>query len=73
MLIKHVIRDMLLNKEKGAIVHITYICTNTGYKGLSMYATTKGVLEPFSKTVAREWGEVRIGSNCVTPCFMEQG
>ncbi len=73
MLTKYVIRDMLLNKVNGSIVHITSVCAHTGYKGLSMYAATKGALESFSKTVAREWGEVGIRSNCVAPGFMETG
>lgn len=73
MLTKYAIRDMILNKTKGSIVHITWVCAYTGYKGLSMYAATKGALESFSKTVAREWGEMGIRSNCVAPGFMETG
>lgn len=73
MLTKYAIRDMLLNKTEGSIVNITSVCAHTGYKGLSMYASTKGALESFSKTVAREWGEVGIRSNCVAPGFMETG
>jgi len=71
MLTKYVIRDMLLNDIKGSIVHITSVCAHTGYKGLSMYAATKGALESFSKTVAREFGTKKIRSNCVAPGFME--
>lgn len=73
MLSKYAIRDMLLNKVKGSLVHITSVCAHTGYKGLSMYAATKGALESFSKTAAREWGEMGIRSNCVAPGFMETG
>ncbi|TMV50787.1 SDR family oxidoreductase [Paenibacillus mesophilus] len=73
MLTKYAIRDMLLNKIEGSVVHITSVCAHTGYKGLSMYAATKGALESFSKTVAREWGEIGIRSNCVAPGFMETG
>lgn len=73
MLTKYAIRDMLLHKTKGSIVHITSVCAHTGYKGLSMYAATKGALEAYSKTVAREWGEIGIRSNCVAPGFMETG
>jgi 3-oxoacyl-[acyl-carrier protein] reductase len=73
MLTKYSIRDMLLNTINGSLVHITSVCAHTGYKGLSMYAATKGALESFSKTVAREWGEVGIRSNCVAPGFMETG
>lgn len=73
MLTKYAIRDMLLYKKEGSIVHITSVCAHTGYKGLSMYASTKGAMEAFSKTVAREWGEKGIRSNCVAPGFMETG
>lgn len=71
ILTKYVIRNMLLNKIKGSIVHISSISTKTGYKGLSMYASSKGALEAFSKNVAREWGEIGIRSNIVIPGFME--
>jgi 3-oxoacyl-[acyl-carrier protein] reductase len=70
-LTKYVIRDMLLNKISGSIVHISSVSVHTGYKGLSMYAAAKGALEAFSKNVAREWGEKGIRSNCVVPGFME--
>lgn len=71
MLTKYAIRDMILNNTTGSIVHVTSICAHTGYKGLSMYASTKAALEAFSKTTAREWGERGIRSNCVAPGFME--
>lgn len=71
MLTKYVIRDMILHGTKGSIVHISSVSAHTGYKGLSMYAASKGALEAFSKTVAREWGEKGIRSNCVAPGFME--
>lgn len=68
---KYVIRDMLLHKTQGAIVHISSISAHTGYKGLSMYAASKGAMEAFSKNTAREWGSKGIRSNCVVPGFME--
>jgi 3-oxoacyl-[acyl-carrier protein] reductase len=71
MLTKYVIRDMLLNEVRGSLVHISSVSAHTGYKGLSMYAATKGALESFSRTVAREWGAKGIRSNCVAPGFME--
>lgn len=71
MLTKFVLRDFLLSKEKGSIVHISSISAHTGYKGLSMYASTKGALEAFSKNTSREWGEIGIRSNVVCPGFME--
>ena len=71
MLTKFVLRQMLLHNIKGSIVHISSISVHTGYKGLSMYASTKGALEAFSKNTAREWGEKGIRSNCLVAGFME--
>jgi len=71
VLTKFAIRQMLLHRIKGSIVHISSISVHTGYKGLSMYASTKGALEAFSKNTAREWGEVGIRSNCLVAGFME--
>ncbi|MCX7953950.1 MAG: SDR family oxidoreductase [Bacteroidales bacterium] len=71
LITKYVIRNMLLFSTKGSIVHISSISVHTGYKGLAMYASTKGALEAFSKNTAREWGEKGIRSNCVVVGFME--
>lgn len=67
---KFVIKNMLYNKSEGSIVHISSISTQTGYKGLSMYASTKGALESYSKNISREWGVKKIRSNCVVAGFM---
>lgn len=71
MITKYAIRNMLLHRKKGCIVHISSISVHTGYKGLAMYASSKGALEAFSKDTAREWGELGIRSNVVVPGFME--
>lgn len=71
ILTKYVIRQMLLNRIKGSIVHLSSISVHTGYKGLAMYASTKGALEAFSKNLAREWGERGIRSNALVAGFME--
>ena len=71
ILTKYIIRQMLLNKIEGSIVHISSISVHTGYKGLSMYAASKGAIEAFSKNTAREWGERGIRSNCLVAGFME--
>jgi len=68
---KFAIRHMLLHNTAGSLVHISSISVHTGYKGLSMYASTKGALEAYSKNIAREWGEKRIRSNCLVAGFME--
>lgn len=71
MITKYVLRNMLLHHICGCIVHISSISVHTGYKGLAMYASSKGALEAFSKDTAREWGELGIRSNVVVPGFME--
>jgi len=70
-LTKYVIRHMLLHHVHGSLVHLSSISVHTGYKGLSMYASSKGAIEAFSKNIAREWGEVGIRSNCIVAGFME--
>ena len=65
------IKNMLLYQTEGSIVHITSISAHTGYSGLGLYGSTKGAIESFSKTCAREWGRKGIRSNCVAPGFME--
>ena len=70
MMTKNVIRNMILHHTKGSIVHISSISVHTGYKGLAMYASSKGTLEAFSKDTAREWGLMGIRSNVVVPGFM---
>jgi len=71
MITKLILRNFILNKTKGNIIHISSISVHTGYKGLSMYASTKGALEAFSKNTSREWGEMGIRSNCLVAGFME--
>lgn len=71
LLTKYILRHMLLHNIKGSIVHVSSISVHTGYKGLSMYASSKGALEAFSKNTAREWGEKGIRSNCLVAGFME--
>ncbi|GAB5404475.1 MAG: SDR family oxidoreductase [Aureliella sp.] len=71
MLTRFAIRRMLLHSIRGSLVHVTSVCVHTGYKGLTMYAASKGAIEAFSRNVAREWGPMGIRSNCVVPGFMD--
>lgn len=71
ILVKYMIRNSLLTKHPLDIVHISSISAHTGYKGLSMYASTKSAIEGFSKNTAREWGANGIRSNVVCPGFMD--
>jgi 3-oxoacyl-[acyl-carrier protein] reductase len=71
ILTKYVLRSMLLYKIQGSIVHITSISAHSGFKGLGMYAATKGAMEAFSLNVAREWGSLGIRSNTIAAGFMD--
>lgn len=71
MITKYAIRNMIYNKLNGSIIHLSSISVHTGYKGLAMYASSKGALEAFSKNTSREWGEIGIRSNCIVAGFME--
>jgi len=68
---REVLRNMILHRTHGAIVHVSSISVHAGSRGLAMYAATKGALEAFSKNTAREWGERGIRSNCVVAGFMD--
>jgi 3-oxoacyl-[acyl-carrier protein] reductase len=71
MITKYAIRNMIVNRVKGSIIHLSSISVHTGYKGLAMYAGSKGALEGFSKNTSREWGEKGIRSNCLVAGFMD--
>lgn len=71
LITKLCIRNMLLHRISGSLIHLSSISVHTGYKGLSMYAASKGALEAFSKNAAREWGSKGIRSNCIVAGFME--
>lgn len=68
-LAKHSIRGMLVQRV-GRVVNITSVVAHTGYKGLSVYASTKAGLEGFTKSLAREIGKRNITVNNVAPGFM---
>lgn len=70
ILTKYFLRHSLLHSNGGSIVYISSVSAHTGYKGLSMYAASKGALEAFSKNIAREWGIKSVRSNVVSPGFM---
>lgn len=71
LMTKYVLRNMLLHGTRGSIVHVSSISAHTGYKGLAIYASSKGAIEAFSKNTAREWGPRGVRSNVVVPGFME--
>lgn len=70
ILTKYLSREMLVRRE-GRIINISSIIASSGYRGLSVYAATKGGLEGFSRSLSRELGAYGITVNCIAPGFME--
>jgi 3-oxoacyl-[acyl-carrier protein] reductase len=70
VLTRHVVRSMM-SERAGRIVSISSIVATTGYKGLSVYSATKAALVGFTRSLAREVGELGITVNAVAPGFAD--
>jgi 3-oxoacyl-[acyl-carrier protein] reductase len=70
VLSRHVLRSMMLERA-GRIVNISSIVAATGYSGLSVYAATKASLVGFTRSLAREVGQLGITVNAVAPGFID--
>lgn len=70
VLTKCVVRSML-SERAGRIVNISSIVASTGYKGLAVYSATKAALLGFTRSLAREVGELGITVNAVAPGFAD--
>ncbi|HVS76039.1 MAG TPA: SDR family NAD(P)-dependent oxidoreductase [Steroidobacteraceae bacterium] len=70
LLTKYVVRSMMSERE-GRIVNISSIVASSGYKALSAYSATKASLEGFTRSLAREVGQLGITVNAVAPGFVD--
>jgi 3-oxoacyl-[acyl-carrier protein] reductase len=70
VLTKHVVRYMMIDGG-GRVINIASIIAFTGYSGLSVYAATKASMIGFTRSLAREVGQLGINVNAVAPGFME--
>jgi 3-oxoacyl-[acyl-carrier protein] reductase len=70
LLAKYFSRSMLLQRD-GRIINISSVVASTGYRGLSVYAASKGGLVSFSRSLARDLGPANITVNAILPGFME--
>lgn len=68
LLTRAVVRRMLLGGG-GRIVNITSICGQRGYAGLTVYSATKGGMDAFTRSLARELGGRGILVNSIAPGF----
>lgn len=70
LLAKYVVRSMMSERE-GRIVNISSVVASSGYKALSVYSATKASLEGFTRSLAREVGQLGITVNAVAPGFID--
>jgi len=70
ILTKYVLRSMMV-EGVGRIVNIASVVGLTGYSGLSAYAATKASLIGFTRSLAREVGQLGITVNAVAPGFVD--
>jgi 3-oxoacyl-[acyl-carrier protein] reductase len=69
VLTKYVVRSMM-SERAGRIVNISSVVASTGYQGLSAYSATKAAFVGFTRSLAREVGELGITVNTVAPGFV---
>jgi 3-oxoacyl-[acyl-carrier protein] reductase len=70
MLTRHVVRSMM-SEGAGRIVNISSIVASAGYQALSVYSATKASLIGFTRSLAREVGQLGITVNAVAPGFVD--
>jgi len=70
LLSKYVLRSMMVERA-GRIVNISSIVASTGYSGLAVYSATKSSLIGFTRSLAREVGQLGITVNAVAPGFVD--
>jgi 3-oxoacyl-[acyl-carrier protein] reductase len=70
VLSKYVSKSMMIERS-GRIVNVSSIVASTGYSGLSVYSATKAALLGFTRSLAREVGQLGITVNAVAPGFID--
>src|ERR1700730_3988533 len=69
LLSKYVVRSLMARRD-GRIINIASIVASTGYSGLSVYSATKASLIGFTRSLAREVGQLGITVNAIAPGFI---
>ena len=60
----------MMRRKTGSFVHISSVVAHTGNNGQCLYAASKGGLESFSKSMARDLAAKNIRSNVVAPGYI---
>jgi 3-oxoacyl-[acyl-carrier protein] reductase len=66
---KYVVRSMMTQRD-GRIINIASVVAFTGYSGLAVYSATKASLIGFTRSLAREVGQLGITVNAIAPGFI---
>jgi 3-oxoacyl-[acyl-carrier protein] reductase len=69
LLTKYAVRSMMTARE-GRIINIASIVASTGYSSLSVYSATKAALVGFTRSLAREVGQLGVTVNAIAPGFI---
>lgn len=70
ILTKYIARQMMADGG-GRIINMSSIIATTGYKGLSVYGATKAAATGFTRSLAREVGQLGITVNAIAPGFID--
>jgi 3-oxoacyl-[acyl-carrier protein] reductase len=70
ILTRLVVRQMRLSDQGGSIVNISSVVGVRGYRGMAVYAATKGGIDAMSRALARELGAWKIRVNSIAPGYL---
>lgn len=62
---------MMMKSKNGSIINISSIVATYGSSGQSVYAATKGAINAFTKSAAKELGKYNIRVNAIAPGITE--